>query len=303
MRNGFHVPTVQRVLSAVRPESVCVLFYPMLSLPVLQVARFPGVRRMFYIDQSSTPLRESSGWRRLLMLIRGRILGRIYDRIITVADFKRERLETCLGLPPNRIVRIYNGVPLERFASATGNVDAEAFIFFAGQIAQVKGVHTMIEAWQLADQQQTMPRLLLAGDGPLRAELEASVAAKGLSDRIQFLGLRSDVPELMMAARLNVIPSEWDEACAFVALEAMASGRPVLASDAGSLPELLGEHGHVFAKGNADALASKLVALLDPQREPLLKECGEGLRARALQHFDMQQMVDAYAAVFAECAV
>jgi len=224
----------------------------------------------------------------------------LYHQLITVAEFKRERLTTCLGLPPDRIVRIYNGVPLERFATATGQVADDAPLFYAGQIAKYKGIATLIEAWKIAARSRSMPRLLIAGDGPQRVELEQQVAAEGLSDQIQFLGLRPDVPELMMAARLNVIPSEWDEACAFVALEAMASGRPVLASDAGSLPELLAAHGHIFGKGDAKALSAKLLELLDESRRAQLDADGAALRVRALANFDMDQMVVAYTKVFAE---
>jgi glycosyltransferase involved in cell wall biosynthesis len=300
MRNRFDVAKVNQVMASVQPQAVCVLFYPMLSKPVLKLAFARGVKRLFYIDQSSTPLPEPRGWKRLPVLLRGRLLGRLYHQLITVAEFKRERLTTCLGLPPSRIVRIYNGVPLERFATATGRVADDAPLFYAGQIAKYKGIATLIEAWKIAARSRSMPRLLIAGDGPQRVELEQQVAAEGLSDQIQFLGLRPDVPELMMAARLNVIPSEWDEACAFVALEAMASGRPVLASDAGSLPELLAEHGHIFRKGDAKALAAKLLELLDESRRAQLDADGAALRVRALANFDMDQMVAAYTKVFAE---
>jgi glycosyltransferase involved in cell wall biosynthesis len=300
MRNRFDVAKVKQVMAAVRPEAVSVMFYPMLSLHVLRLAFTSGVKRMFFIDQSSIPLRELRGFKRLLMLLRGRLLGRLYRRIITVSDFKRERLVTRIGLPPQRIVRIYNGVDLKRFANATGHASDDAPLFFAGQIASVKGVSTLVEAWQIAERSHPMPRLLLAGDGPLRGTLQAHIADKGLTGKIEFLGPRPDVPELMMAARLIVIPSEWDEACAFVALEAMASGRPVLASDAGSLPELLGEHGNIFRKGEAGELAARLVELLDPSQRARLDAQGSALRARALANFDMNQMVSAYTRLFAD---
>lgn len=298
MRGCFDVAKVKQVVAAVRPEALCFSFYPMLSPHVLRFAFAPGVKRIFYSDHSSIPLRESHGFKRLLMLLRGRLLGRLYHRIITVSDFKRERLVTRLGLPQQRIVRIYNGVDLKRFANATGHASDDAPLFFAGQIAGVKGIATLLEAWQIADRRRAMPRLLLAGDGPLRETFQQQVADNGLAGRIEFLGLRPDVPELMMAARLILIPSEWDEACAFVSLEAMASGRPVLASDAGSLPDLLGEHGNLFRKGNVGELAEKLVELLDPSQRARLDAQGAALRTRALAKFDMAQMISAYTRVF-----
>jgi len=292
MRGCFHRPSVDHVLRSISPQGLCVMFYPMLAPKLLKLAWWPGLKQFFYIDQSSTPLQPSKGLKGMLIRLRGSLLGRLYHRIITVADFKRDRLVKCLGLPVGRITRIYNGVPMDRFATAGAEVAKEAPIFYAGQIAEYKGVRTLVEAWLLADRTQSMPDLVLAGDGPLRQELLDLIAEKGYSERVQLPGLCADIPERMMASRFIVIPSEWDEACAFVALEAMASGRPVVASDAGSLPELLGETGVIYPRGDSAALARALQETTEAN--------GAGLRQRALSLFDMDQMVKAYTEVFSD---
>ena len=76
MRNKFDAPAAQRILEQVRPDAVCFMFYPMLSRAVLEAARFPSVRSAYYIDQSSKPLQQQSGWKKLFVVLRGRLLGR-----------------------------------------------------------------------------------------------------------------------------------------------------------------------------------------------------------------------------------
>ncbi|WP_075087177.1 glycosyltransferase family 4 protein [Verrucomicrobium spinosum] len=116
---------------------------------------------------------------------------------------------------------------------------------------------------------------------------------------MEFLGQRQDVPELMMSGRCVVIPSEWDEACAFSALEAMAAGRPVITSDAGSLPELMGPDGVVFKKKDVSGLSSALEKVLRGDMSPSPDEMAARLRKRAFEHFTLERMTREYADLLA----
>jgi glycosyltransferase involved in cell wall biosynthesis len=103
-------------------------------------------------------------------------------------------------------------------------------------------------------------RLRLVGDGPLRGELEAEAGRLGVADRVEFHGFapKEEVADLMRRARLVVVPSRY-ETSAVVALEALASGTPVVASAVGALPELLADGGGLLAGvGDADELAARI---------------------------------------------
>ncbi len=303
MRGKFDPVAARRILEQVRPDAVCFMFYPMLSQAVLKAARFPTVRKAYYIDQSSKALQLPQGLKKLFVMLRGQIMGRAYDSIITVSDFKRDRLVQRLGLPGSRIRRIYNGVETYKYDHRPAAIEADAPLLYVGQIAGFKGIPTLLAAYrQVCETNPQVPPLHLAGDGPMREELEAEVKQWGLADRIVFLGQRGDVPQLMMTARMILIPSEWDEACAFVAIEAMLAGRPVIASDAGSLAELLGDRGIVHRAGDIGDLAAKLSHSLQTDNRPALEEYALQLRQRALAEFNLDKMVAGYVSLWSEIA-
>lgn len=303
MRNKFDAAAAQRILEQVRPDAVCFMFYPMLSRAVLKAASFPTVKRAYYIDQSSKPLQQQTGLKKLYVALRGWLMGRCYSTIITVSDFKRDRLVQRLGLPAGRIHRIYNGVETFKYDHRPSAIADDAPLLYVGQVADFKGVPTLLAAYRkLIQTTPDAPALHIAGDGPMRVELEQWVKDWGLADRVLFLGQRGDVPDLMMAARLILIPSEWDEACAFVAIEAMLAGRPVIASDAGSLAELLGEQGIIHCARDVDGLESLLSHWLKPANREALESRAAGLRQRALAEFNLDKMVAGYTDLWAEVA-
>jgi glycosyltransferase involved in cell wall biosynthesis len=142
-------------------------------------------------------------------------------------------------------------------------------------------------------------QLLLAGQGDRRPALEAQAAAAGISHAVTFLGFVSDVRVVLAAADVFAMPS-LSEGLGVAALEAMAMARPVVATDAGGLPESVihGETGLLVPAGDADALAEALMALLsDRQRARAMGEAG---RQRALAHFDCAPIVDRVIALYHE---
>jgi glycosyltransferase involved in cell wall biosynthesis len=142
--------------------------------------------------------------------------------------------------------------------------------------------------------------VLCAGDGPHRAAFEHEAAERGLTHAVRFLGQRGDVPALIGLSRLVVLPS-LAESFGFAALEGMALGRPVVASRAGGLPEVVadGETGLLVDVGDAPGLARALTALLrDPERAAQMGGRGRE-RARA---FSCERMMRGYEAVYARIA-
>ena len=145
--------------------------------------------------------------------------------------------------------------------SGQGAGGGKRYVLFAGRLAREKGLHTLLRAWSQFSQPVS---LKIAGDGPLRGEVEA--LAQSLPN-VEYLGYcaRPRVYELMRNAALLVFPSEWYEASPLSVMEAMACGTPVLAADHGSLTEMIvpGKSGMLFPAGDADALVRSLESLFD----------------------------------------
>jgi glycosyltransferase involved in cell wall biosynthesis len=141
-----------------------------------------------------------------------------------------------------------------------GGADRPA-VFAAGRLAEQKGFAVLIDAaarWQGRDPR---PRLAIAGEGPLAGALAGRARAAGVT--VRFLGRRNDVPALMAAADVIVVPSLWDGQ-PLVVQEALRSGRPIVASRAGGIPDLTGEAGALLVPaGDAGALAEAVLSVLD----------------------------------------
>jgi glycosyltransferase involved in cell wall biosynthesis len=173
-------------------------------------------------------------------------------------------------------------------------------IGYFGRLVEEKGLLLLVEA--LAQLRDPNWRLNLVGGGPLRATLETRLRDLGLSDRVQFC---DQIPSTQMPAQYQsldafVLPSltrpNWKEQFGRVLVEAMSSGVPVIGSDSGAIPDVIGEAGLVFPEGDAAALAACLDRLQqDPELRAQLAEQG---RQRVLDHFThpsvAQATVDVY---------
>jgi glycosyltransferase involved in cell wall biosynthesis len=165
----------------------------------------------------------------------------------------------------------------------------------------VKAQPVLARAFVQALQQQpalrARLRLVLVGDGPLRAECEAVLQQAGVADLAWFAGERGDVPDVMRGLDCFVLPS-LAEGISNTILEAMASGLPVLATAVGANAELVlpGVTGWLVPPGEAGALAEGLVRLA--QDAPAAAALGRAGRQRVEQRFSLGSMVAAYESVY-----
>jgi N-acetyl-alpha-D-glucosaminyl L-malate synthase BshA len=139
--------------------------------------------------------------------------------------------------------------------------------------------------------------LLLVGQGPERPAVEAELRRRGLFDRAVLLDDQDRVEELVRECAAFLLPSD-TESFGLAALEALASGVPVVASAVGGLPEVVrdGETGFLFAPDDAAGMAARVVALLDPD---LRAAVGTRARADAVERFRSAPAIDRYEAVYA----
>jgi glycosyltransferase involved in cell wall biosynthesis len=223
-----------------------------------------------------------------------RLVGNSHD----VVDFYRK-----LGLAEDRLVMIYSGTSDDeppivdaRVIRAELGFDATApLALFAGRLAEQKRVDDLLMALDLLQHVQPDLRALIAGDGPLRERLEESACAYDLKKRLRILGHRDDIPRLMAAADLVVLPSSY-EGLPNVVLEAMRFGKPVVATAAPGTTEAVvdGETGLLVPIGNPTLLAR---AIRDVVRDPALA-CRLGAAGR--RHVEARFRADTMIALYAE---
>jgi glycosyltransferase involved in cell wall biosynthesis len=198
-----------------------------------------------------------------------RALGRA-ARIIAVSDAVAA---SAAGLHSS-ITVVPNGIDSARFRTATPlPINAPGgLVVSVARLSPEKGIDTLIEAVA------PLPhvRVLIAGEGPERAALDARIAALGIGERVDLLGAWDDVPSLLMAAALYVQPSR-EEGQGIAALEAMAAGRAVIATRVGGLPEVVAENvtGWLVPPDDPTALGAAIQALLaDPCARRALGDAG-----------------------------
>jgi glycosyltransferase involved in cell wall biosynthesis len=211
------------------------------------------------------------------MAIRGFVRLARNTQVIAVSNATAKAF--CGSARVEKKVRtVYNGVDLERFRSQ--NPESQRFrtklglsqddflVCAVGQICSRKGLHGLIDAFQLIHEQSPQLHLAIVGKVVFRHEeeylkaLQDKAQASGGSDRIHFVGEMHDVSSAMQAANLLVLNS-WDEPFGLVLVEAMASGTPVLATRVGGIPEIVtdAETGWLIERGDTDGLALKLFEL------------------------------------------
>ena len=232
-----------------------------------------------------------------------RVVAPRVDRVIAVTERQAEPL-VRRGYRAERIVTIPNGlfeadvaVRAERAATRRelGLADGDFAVLCVANLRPEKGVRAFVEAVARAREQVPRLRGLVAGDGPLRAELEQLVAR---GEGVQLLGSRSDVPDLLAACDAFCLLSE-AEALPMSILEAMALGRPVVTTDVGGTAEAVShaQTGLVVAPDGGGGALARLAA-----QPEWARELGERGRARQRELFSGEAMVERYERALAEVA-
>ena len=218
--------------------------------------------------------------------------------IVCVSEVSLARLLE-FGVAPGKCNRVYDAVPARPLAARPEPADGtetHPTVLAAGTITPQKGQHVLVEAARELVVRYPNLRIDIAGevafdrDRSYLKALESSVQRYGLGGRVRFLGFRKDLPELIMRATVVAHPATGEETLGLVPLEAMAAGRPVVASRIGGLPEVVedGVSGFLVAPGSAPELVAAIATLLD---SPELRERmgTEGRRIAAVK-FDARTM-------------
>jgi glycosyltransferase involved in cell wall biosynthesis len=281
-----------------RKERVCALHVHHHGAMILCgiPARLAGINRVVMTEHGLQALRERADARRLAVRY-----CRFASDITVVEPGQFEYFHKELGFPVEKLHCIPNGI---RIPIRTTTIVAQkrrefglgpdVFAFFyVGRLNPVKDLGTLLDAFAtLWADGSFRARLYLVGDGPERAMLEARRDARGLGELVTFLGARSDVSEILMAADAFVMSSK-SEGLPMALLEAMAAGVPCIATAVGGIPDLFGDdRGLSVPARDALALADAMTAIV---RSPELRQrLVSNASADLVRHYALDAIANRY---------
>ncbi len=287
---------IHKVLETIKPRAVFMhstrdiwLITPALfGLPETKLIAFA---RMFVKDVSKKDFGHRLVYSRL-------------NSMITLSKIQKSYLERLLPIPADRFVVIPNGVDTKRFSPrdrrddirAEWNVSPEHVLFgLIGRLDRLKGSMEFVNAAAQVLRSYPQARFVMVGGNTIGGEPEfdrevkTRIAELNLGSQVILTDFRSDIPDVMNALDVFVMPS-YEENFANVMLEAMASGLPCIGTDSGGTPEILsyGDCGLLCQPQSSDSLAESMLTLLsNPQRRHAL---GQKAREKALTEYEMSSV-------------
>jgi sugar transferase (PEP-CTERM/EpsH1 system associated) len=296
-----------RLLRALAPD---IVHTRNLAALECQVASWLAGQRVRVHGEHGRDVGDLDGGNRKYRLLR-RLHRPFVSHYIAVSRDLANYVETAIGVPRHRISQIYNGVDSLTFFPAAGVrtplPDSEfarpgtVVIGTVGRMAEVKDQTNLARAFvhltELLPQWKDQLRLIIVGDGPLREACHDILRRADLSAQSWLPGARDDVPAVMRAMDLFVLPS-MAEGISNTVLEAMASGLPVVATRVGGNSELVveGVTGSLAAASDPLALAKAIIPFVVD--ENFRRGAGREGRARVLAHFSLDAMIEGYLRVY-----
>ncbi|MFK8017208.1 MAG: glycosyltransferase family 4 protein [Gammaproteobacteria bacterium] len=254
---------------------------------------------------------------KLLYFVMEYVGGKLADVIVVLNESDRRIAVDKLRIPARKVLLIPNGIDVKAYRRSVGierdvirreqlgvtNPDAVC-IGMVGRLWEQKNAAALLRAARLVIERSDQPvQFFLIGDGKERADLEQYLADHGLTERIQIMGWRQDVPDLLSALDMFVLPSLW-EGMPLAILEAMASSLPVIASNISGNSDLIthGVDGLLFESGNDEQFATQMISLMDSgaEREKMGSKGRQKVIERYQVHSRVERMSDLYQALLAD---
>lgn len=275
-------------------DVVHVHLFPALYWAAL-AALLPGTFPPLVYTEHSTHNKRRDRW--LFKLIDRWLYAR-YRRVVAITPLVKTNLQAHLQWNADQIQVIPNGIDgkilrqAKPYSKADLGLPEDARVLLhVARFYPPKDPITLISSMMALD---ASVHLMLVGEGPDRAAASAHAVQCGVASRVHFLGIRTDIPQLLQSADIVVLSSQY-EGLSLAAIEGMASGKPFVASDVPGIRDSVAGAGVLFTYGDANDLGQKLKRLLDDvaYRETIVAQC----LARAAQ-YDSTQMVDRYFALY-----
>lgn len=248
--------------------------------------------RVFVTYHISAALSTVPGWLGAFKRLRTTWMGAGVARVFCVSHSSRRRFLANYMAEPGLVSVVHNGIALEAFDGhrpLLPKAEHEPLrVVCVASLIPEKGVEDLIRAAALLNQEGTSLEVTVVGDGPMLPLLQDTALELGVGTIVRFLGLRTDVPQLLAQSHVAVVPSRWDEAFGFAVTEAMAAGLPVVASNVGGIPEIVvdGQTGFLIPPASPAEIARCLRELgRDPE---VARRLGANGRRRVEREFRVE---------------
>jgi sugar transferase (PEP-CTERM/EpsH1 system associated) len=241
--------------------------------------------------------------------IADKALSLFTHRIVVVAEYLKRNLVRYEKFNPKKITVIYNGVDPQKFngdfdsraVKKTFDIDEDRLVIgIVARLDPIKNHKCLLRAMKMVVAELPKTILLIVGDGPFLQELKSFINTLSLNSYVRFLGMRSDIPELMSIMDVFVLCS-LSEGLPLTLLEAMASGRAIIATNVGGIPEVIehGINGLLVEPDNHRALTEAIIQLL--RDKSLAKRISESARNKLMENFTLDKMTEKYKEIYQDC--
>src|SRR6266853_1727801 len=266
-------------------------------------ARFRSARQVFFTDHHSRPAgyvqSRAAFWKRAA----ARLINRPLNKVICVSNYGYECMTAVDLLPRSRFQMIYNGVDLSRvksdpllgtkFRERYSIPPERAIVTKVSWIIPEKGIADFLETARLVLRQNRKVQFVLVGEGVNREQYARDAAAMGLGDHITWTGMVDDPfgEGVFHAADLVCQFSRWEEVFGWMIAEAMAHGKPVIATRVGGIPELIvdGDSGFLVDRGDVESMSKRVLELL--AASSIRSRMGNAARQTVQAKFNLQTNV------------
>ena len=276
---AFRVRAIMKQYDVVHAHLVHALYICSLAARGLKI-------KLIYTEHSTSNNRRGKAFFRPIEKF---IYGR-YDKLISISQQTQNALQNWLQSMDERFIVINNGVDTKAFAAIQKEVIPKSLIMVS-RFASSKDQETVIKAMKLIDYDAT---LRLVGDGENLEHCKQLAKDCGVEDRVQFLGARADVANLVAESYIGIQSSNW-EGFGLTAVEIMACGKPVIATDVDGLKQVVEGAGEIFHKGDKKELAQKVKIILSDKSyyNDMALRC-----KRRASEYDICVMADKYLNVY-----
>jgi glycosyltransferase involved in cell wall biosynthesis len=266
-------------------------------------AKLVGVPFIVHTPHGHVFYGHFGAWAVKIFFLIEKITNLITDRIIALTEGERKDYIDFSVSRSEKITTIHSGVEIERYLTSHVNIEEKKIslglipkgqvVGTIGWLLPVKGPMLLLKAMESVWQNRSDVELVFVGKGGLKSDLTAQAIEMGVLGRVKFLGWRNDIHEILPVFDLFVLPS-LNEGMGRVIVEAMASGKPVVASNVGGIPDLIKDkkNGLLVKPGDEEALANAVLVLLnDPEKARRMGKRGRN-RCRDFSLDAMLQKID-----------
>ncbi len=227
-------------------------------------------------------------WKGRFQRFLDKTLAKFTDQIIAVSQNVRD-FYISIGIPPEKIKVIYNGVDLEKFFFHPMRGKGKR-VGFVGRLHPQKGIGDLVKVAERVCREIPEVEFLVCGEGPEENFLKGEVKRRGLEKNFVLMGYQEDMPSFYGRIDLLLLPSH-REGFPNVVLESLASGRPVVATDTGGVREILGngKEGYLVKVGDVEEMSARVIRLLEDRK--LREEMGKRGRKKA-EEFSLRRMAE-----------